>query len=129
MVVRLTVDTALILHCGLRTRMRSLYLCDLGFLRKLIDGLQQVEGLCHQERTKTDPTYRKAGSIEFAEIKRVSDWEFGSDSAQNALILGGRHPDGTVTYLPIPQKDLQVVCDGLRNAENQMKSQKRPKPS
>ena len=100
------------------------FFCELTQLRKIIDALVQIEGLCHQERSKTDPTYRKVGSVEVAEIKRVSEWEFGSDLAQNALILGGRHQDGTVTHLVIPQKDLQVVCDGLRKAEDQMKSQK-----
>ena len=106
---------------------RRTFLCDPFRLNEFIDKLSRIAGLCHQERLKRDPTYQQTDRPEEASIKRVIQWEIGIDFGKRAIVLGGRHPDGTVTHLPIQESDLQELMKELRRSRDELRAGNKPK--
>jgi hypothetical protein len=80
------------------------------------DELGRLVGVAHQQRATTDPTYRTPGTVEDVRLKNVTGYELGRDTVSGAVILIGRHPDGTATFLPIGRSDIGAVIESLQGA-------------
>lgn len=94
---------------------------------RLLHGLTNELGKAHSARIKSDPTYRGPGYVESTTAKPIKEFEFGYDPDNNAVVLGARHTDGTITHLPIGQNAVAGVIEALRTASDAIKSGVKPR--